>query len=71
MDSGYTRAQKIWQHKFGEPAYLLQDYWGEGVPHMIWRVNVNDFVSEKSPMEARKAVAALSSTAFTCSSDYL
>lgn len=47
LDSGYTRAQKIWQHKFGEPAYLLQDYWGEGVPHMIWLINVSDFVSEK------------------------
>lgn len=47
LDSGYIRAQKIWKHKFGEPAYLLQDYWGEGIPHMIWRVNVKEYVFER------------------------
>lgn len=39
LDSGYARAQNIWKKKFGEPAYLLEDYWGEGYHHMIWRVN--------------------------------
>ncbi|TYS58426.1 GNAT family N-acetyltransferase [Sutcliffiella horikoshii] len=38
LDSGYARAQKIWKKKFGEPAYLLENYWGEGYHHMIWRV---------------------------------
>ncbi|WP_404447641.1 GNAT family N-acetyltransferase [Sutcliffiella horikoshii] len=38
LDSGYARAQNIWKKKFGEPAYLLEDYWGEGYHHMIWRV---------------------------------
>ncbi len=39
LDSGYARAQNIWRKKFGEPAYLLENYWGEGYHHMIWRVN--------------------------------
>ncbi|WP_404430710.1 GNAT family N-acetyltransferase [Sutcliffiella horikoshii] len=38
LDSGYARAQNIWKKKFGEPAYLLENYWGEGNHHMIWRV---------------------------------
>lgn len=37
LDSGYTNAQKIWKKKFGEPDYLLKDYWGEGCDYMIWR----------------------------------
>ncbi len=41
LDSGYASAQKIWEKKFGEPAYLLEDYWGEGYHHMIWRVKVD------------------------------
>jgi len=42
LDSGYTRAQKIWKKKFGEPDYLLKDYWGEGYDHMIWRRQMKD-----------------------------
>jgi GNAT superfamily N-acetyltransferase len=38
LDSGYTNAQKVWKKKFGEPDYLLKDYWGEGFDHMIWRM---------------------------------
>jgi len=41
LDSGYARAQNIWKKKFGEPAYLLEDYWGEGYHHMIWKVKVD------------------------------
>lgn len=37
LDSGYKTAQQIWMKKFGEPAYLLKDYWGEGYDHMIWK----------------------------------
>lgn len=37
LDSGYSAAQSIWKKKFGEPDVLLQDYWGEGLHHMIWR----------------------------------
>ncbi|MEH7121777.1 GNAT family N-acetyltransferase [Bacillus sp. JJ1773] len=44
LDSGYTTAQKIWKKKFGEPQYLLKNYWGEGYDHMIWRINVKEFV---------------------------
>jgi len=42
LDSGYTRAQKIWKKKFGDPDYLLKDYWGEGADHMIWLRNTSD-----------------------------
>ncbi|MEH7237464.1 GNAT family N-acetyltransferase [Bacillus sp. JJ1562] len=40
LDSGYKNAQKIWKNKFGNPDYVLKDYWGEGFDHMIWRVKV-------------------------------
>jgi GNAT superfamily N-acetyltransferase len=42
LDSGYLSAQKIWRKKFGDPDYLLKDYWGEGYNHMIWRIKVRD-----------------------------
>ncbi len=42
LDSGYTNSQKIWKKKFGEPDYLIKDFWGEGFDHMIWRVKVKD-----------------------------
>ena len=42
LDSGYKIAQGIWRKKFGEPEYFLKDFWGEGAPHMIWRVRVNE-----------------------------
>ncbi|MGG2065709.1 N-acetyltransferase family protein [Bacillus sp. S14(2024)] len=42
LDSGYTNAQKIWKKKFGEPDYLLKDYWGEGCDHMIWKIRTDD-----------------------------
>lgn len=41
LDSGYVNAQKIWRKKFGAPDYLLKDYWGEGLDHMIWKVKVS------------------------------
>ncbi|QQZ07714.1 GNAT family N-acetyltransferase [Heyndrickxia vini] len=40
LDSGYKQAQKIWQKKFGDPNYLMQNFWGEGSDHMIWRRNL-------------------------------
>ncbi len=42
LDSGYTNAQKIWTKKFGDPDYLLKDYWDEGYHHMIWRKYTED-----------------------------
>jgi len=42
LDSGYKNAQKIWKKKFGEPDYLLKDYWDKGSHHMIWRVRVEE-----------------------------
>lgn len=44
LDSGYTKAQKIWKKKFGEPDYWLKDYWGKGYDYMIWKIKVNDWV---------------------------
>ncbi|KON85463.1 GNAT family acetyltransferase [Sporosarcina globispora] len=41
LDSGYKHSQKVWRKKFGEPDYLLKDYWGEGAHHMIWRIRVD------------------------------
>jgi len=37
LDSGYSSAQKIWIKKFGDPDYLMKDYWGIGNDHMIWK----------------------------------
>ncbi len=42
LDSGYKLAQKTWTRKFGEPAYLIKDHWGEGADHMIWLVTLEN-----------------------------
>ncbi len=42
LDSGYKNAQRVWKRKFGEPAYIIKDYWGEGYDHMIWRKYIED-----------------------------
>ena len=44
LDSGYCSAQKIWKKKFGEPDYLLKDYWEKGYDHMIWKIKVSDIL---------------------------
>ena len=44
LDSGYKSAQLIWQKKYGEPAYLIENYWGEGSHHMIWRLKVDELL---------------------------
>ncbi|WP_221563183.1 GNAT family N-acetyltransferase [Alkalihalobacillus sp. TS-13] len=48
LDSGYSSSQKIWKKKFGEPAYVLKDYWGEGYDHMIWNVKVDDCITQEN-----------------------
>ena len=35
IDSGYKTAQPIWTHLYGEPLYLMKDYWGPGGDHMV------------------------------------
>jgi GNAT superfamily N-acetyltransferase len=40
LDSGYKIAQTIWIKKFGNPDYLLKDYWDVGYDHMIWKINL-------------------------------
>ncbi|KOP67233.1 GNAT family acetyltransferase [Bacillus sp. FJAT-18019] len=42
LDSGYKKAQSIWRKKFGEPNYLLKDYWDKGYDHMIWKIKTDD-----------------------------
>ena len=42
LDSGYKKAQSIWKKKFGEPNYVLKDYWGESSDHMIWKKSLHD-----------------------------
>jgi GNAT superfamily N-acetyltransferase len=42
LDSGYKNAQRVWEKKFGEPAYVIKDYWGQGYDHMIWRKYIMD-----------------------------
>jgi hypothetical protein len=42
FDSGYTNAQKKWSKKFGDPEYLIKDYWNEGYDHMIWRRRISE-----------------------------
>lgn len=44
LDSGYTQAKKIWRKKFGEPAYILKDYWGLGFDHLVWHVNISELI---------------------------
>lgn len=46
LDSGYTNAQKVWMKKFGNPKYLLKNYWSSSNDHMIWRVKLNDILKE-------------------------
>ena len=46
LDSGYTNAQKIWMKKFGNPDYLLKNYWSSSNDHMIWRIKLNDILKE-------------------------
>jgi len=37
LDSGYKKAQSIWQKKFGKPDFILEHFWGENSHHMIWK----------------------------------
>lgn len=44
LDSGYQHAQKKWLKKFGEPFLVVEDYWGQGLNHMIWHCEVKDIL---------------------------
>lgn len=44
IDSGYKTAQGIWIHLYGEPTFLLKDYWGIGLDHMVWRVKIDETI---------------------------
>lgn len=45
LDSGYKKAQKRWQRKFGMPYTIAEDFWGPESPHMIWLCHVADYAS--------------------------
>lgn len=36
------KRKSIWTKKFGEPSYVLKDYWGESSDHMIWKKSLHD-----------------------------
>lgn len=42
LDSGYTKAKKIWNKKLGEPNIIMKNYWGEGYDHSIWYRKLED-----------------------------
>lgn len=42
LDSEFKNAQKVWERKFGKPAYRMKDYWGEGYDHMVWLKRIMD-----------------------------
>lgn len=48
LDSGYKRAQVIWRKKFGEPSFVIKDYWGPDSDHMIWYRKLSDVTEIKS-----------------------
>lgn len=48
LDSGYKRAQEIWKRKFGLPAVVLDDYWGKGSHHLIWRPRTDELLGSFS-----------------------
>lgn len=51
LDSGYKIAQKIWCKRFGDPEFFLKDFWGEGLHHMVWRVDVKEVLSSFNTLE--------------------
>ncbi|XID94829.1 GNAT family N-acetyltransferase [Paenibacillaceae bacterium WGS1546] len=46
LDSGYASAQRTWTKKFGEPDFVLRNYWGEGGDHKIWTVRLSELSIE-------------------------
>ncbi len=44
LDTGYSAAQKYWTRRLGPPEMSLQDYWGPGFPHVIWRCLVTEAI---------------------------
>lgn len=36
LDSGYSRAQRVWNHIFGPPYHTAKDFWDTGIDHLIW-----------------------------------
>ena len=45
LDCGYTRAQRFWRRRLGEPAVVLADQYGPGAHHMIWHGSVAEALS--------------------------
>lgn len=53
LDSGYSNAQRIWRKRFGEPDYLLKDYWSNGTDHMIWKIRMDELLAERGSFSLR------------------
>jgi GNAT superfamily N-acetyltransferase len=37
LDCGYTKSQPYWNKQLGEATKVLNNYWGDGMHHMIWK----------------------------------
>jgi len=42
MDGGYKKSQLFWIKKVGRPTFILKDYWGKNLDHMIWILDIQD-----------------------------
>jgi GNAT superfamily N-acetyltransferase len=42
LDGGYKKSQGFWKKKLGEPDVVLEDYYGYGLPYMIWYRKIDE-----------------------------
>ena len=42
LDGGYKKSQGYWIKKLGDPNVILENYWGDGLDHMIWYRKMTD-----------------------------
>ncbi len=40
LHSGYESSKLIWNKKFGQAKFTLENYWGKDLSHMIWKINL-------------------------------
>ncbi|WKA56886.1 GNAT family N-acetyltransferase [Planococcus shenhongbingii] len=36
LDAGFSSSQQYWLKRLGTPSFLIEDYWEQGKPHMVW-----------------------------------
>lgn len=47
LDCGYEKSQSFWIKKLGLPDITLENYWGQGIDHMIWYRKTGDTIENK------------------------